>query len=73
MSPRRLIGRAALVAYLEGRAAFSKLFCVLASGGFHHFGRRTVLELPIRVIGGDRIDIGDDVYVGAGLVSPDAR
>lgn len=66
MSPRRLIGRAALVAYLEGRAAMSKLFCVVASGGFHHFGRRTVLELPVRIIGGDRMDIGDDVYVGAG-------
>ena len=66
MSPRRLIGRAALVAYLEGRAAVSKLFCLIASGGFHHLGRRTVLELPIRIIGGDRMDIGDDVYVGAG-------
>jgi lipopolysaccharide O-acetyltransferase len=66
MSPRRLLGRAALVAYLEGRAAMSKLFCLVASGGFHHLGRRTVLELPIRIIGGHRMDIGDDVYVGAG-------
>ena len=44
----------------------SKLFCLMASGGFHHFGRRSVLELPIRIIRGDRIEIGDDVYVGAG-------
>jgi lipopolysaccharide O-acetyltransferase len=66
MSLRRLLGRAALVGYLEGRAAISKLFCLIASGGFHRLGRRTVLELPIRIIGGDRMDIGEGVYVGAG-------
>jgi len=66
MRPRRLLGRAVLYTYLEGRAAISKLFCFAAAGGFHRLGRRTVLELPIRLIGADRMDIGDDVYVGAG-------
>lgn len=66
MRARRLFGRAVLHAYLEGRAAKSKLFCLMAAGGFHRLGRRTVLELPIRIIGGHRMDIGDDVYVGAG-------
>jgi lipopolysaccharide O-acetyltransferase len=66
MSARRLLGRAVLHAYLEGRAARSKLFCLVAAGGFHQLGRRTVLELPIRIVGGHRMQIGDDVYVGAG-------
>lgn len=63
---RTLLGRAVLFSYLEGRAATSKLFGLLAGGGFHRLGRRTVLELPIRIIGAHRMDIGDGVYVGAG-------
>ena len=66
MRVRKLLGRAVLCAYLEGRAARSKLFCLVAAGGFDRLGRRTVLELPIRIIGGQRMNIGDDVYVGAG-------
>jgi lipopolysaccharide O-acetyltransferase len=63
---RKLLGRVVLLAYLEGRAATSKFFGVLARGGFHRLGHRTVLELPVRIIGADRMDIGDGVYVGAG-------
>lgn len=66
MSPRRFVGRLVLHSYLEGRAIASKVFCLLVAGGFHRLGKRTVLELPVRIIGADRMDIGDDVYVGAG-------
>lgn len=63
---RSSLGAAMLTANLEGRALVSKLFCLAAAGGFHSFGRRSVIELPVRIIGGGRIAIGDDVYVGAG-------
>jgi acetyltransferase-like isoleucine patch superfamily enzyme len=60
------LGRAVLGANLHGLAAKSKLFSIAASGGFQSFGRRTVLVLPIRIVGADRMSIGSDVYVGAG-------
>jgi len=63
---RARLGRAVLAANLHGLAFRSKLFSLAASGGFSTFGRRTVLELPIRIIGGRRMAIGSDVYVGAG-------
>ena len=63
---RSIVARAVLAAHLEGRAFRSKLFCLLAADGFHSFGRRSVLELPIRIIGAGRIDVGNDVYIGAG-------
>lgn len=44
----------------------SKGFSVLASGAFAEFGARSVLLLPVRLVGEERIAIGDDVYVGAG-------
>jgi lipopolysaccharide O-acetyltransferase len=63
---RSTVARLVLTAHLEGRALRSKIFCALAAGGFHGFGRRSVLELPIRIIGAGRIVVGSDVYVGAG-------
>ncbi len=42
----------------------SKCFSLLASGGFAEFGRRTVLTLPIRLGGTERIAIGSGVFVG---------
>jgi lipopolysaccharide O-acetyltransferase len=63
---RSLVARTVLATHLEGRSFRSKIFCTLAAGGFHSFGRRSVLELPIRIIGAGRIAVGSDVYVGAG-------
>jgi UDP-3-O-[3-hydroxymyristoyl] glucosamine N-acyltransferase len=63
---RSIVADAVLTAHLEGRALRSKIFCLCAAPGFHAFGRRTVLELPIRIIGARRMEIGSDVYVGSG-------
>jgi len=44
----------------------SKLFSLLISGAFAHFGRKTVLMYPIRLQGETRIAIGDRVFIGPG-------
>ena len=43
-----------------------KLFSLLSSGSFAAYGRRSVIEPPIRLSGERRISIGSDVFVGAG-------
>ena len=43
-----------------------KLFSVAVAGSFHEFGRRSVIQLPVRLSGESRISVGDDVFVGAG-------
>jgi len=43
-----------------------KLFSLLVGGSFAHFGRRSVIQLPVRLSGEARISVGDDVFVGAG-------
>jgi acetyltransferase-like isoleucine patch superfamily enzyme len=47
------------------RRAADKGFSVLSAGAFHSFGRRSVLQLPIRLGGARRIAVGDDVFVGS--------
>lgn len=44
----------------------SKLFSLLSSRAFASFGRRSVIQPPIRLSGERRISIGADVFVGAG-------
>jgi tetrahydrodipicolinate N-succinyltransferase len=43
-----------------------KVFSLLISGAFAHFGRKTVLMYPLRLGGEERIAIGDGVFLGAG-------
>jgi len=43
-----------------------KIFSLLISGAFAHFGRKTVLMYPIRLSGEERIAIGDHVFIGPG-------
>lgn len=50
-------------AWLRAR---NRAFTVLARGSFHRIGRRSVIELPVRVSGARRISIGSGVFVGAG-------
>jgi lipopolysaccharide O-acetyltransferase len=66
MNISRSMGRASVAFYRGFARARSKAFSVTSSGAFASFGRRTVLELPIRLTGEDRMSIGSDVYVGAG-------
>jgi acetyltransferase-like isoleucine patch superfamily enzyme len=43
-----------------------KAFSLLAGRSFAAFGRRSVIQLPVRLSGERRIDVGDGVFVGAG-------
>jgi acetyltransferase-like isoleucine patch superfamily enzyme len=43
-----------------------KVFSVLISGAFAHFGSSTMIVSPVRLVGENRIWIGDRVYIGAG-------
>jgi carbonic anhydrase/acetyltransferase-like protein (isoleucine patch superfamily) len=56
--------------FLDGYRAWTRLrgkvFSLLISGAFAHFGRKTVLMCPIRLDGEERIAIGDRVFVGPG-------
>jgi acetyltransferase-like isoleucine patch superfamily enzyme len=62
----RLTGAGALSLYRGGRRLYAKGFSLASAGAFASFGRRSVLEPPIRLSGEQRIAIGDDVFVGAG-------
>lgn len=46
--------------------ARDKLFSLFVGGAFANFGRRSVLQLPVRLSGESRIAIGSDVFVGSG-------
>src|SRR5213078_4731400 len=43
-----------------------KAFSVAVSHAFAQYGRRSVLQLPLRLSGERRIAIGDDVFIGGG-------
>lgn len=43
----------------------SKCFSLLVAGAFARFGKRTVLMLPVRLLGEKRIALGSGVFVGA--------
>jgi acetyltransferase-like isoleucine patch superfamily enzyme len=62
----RRMGRSAVAAYRVAVRARDKAFSLCARGAFAAYGRRSVLQLPVRLAGEGRIAIGDDVFVGAG-------
>jgi acetyltransferase-like isoleucine patch superfamily enzyme len=64
--PRRFIGRVFLQSVWALRRARRRAFSLLAAGGFASFGRGSVLETPVRLLGEERISLGVDVFVGAG-------
>ncbi len=66
MTGRRMLGQSTVNGYRLWKRAVSKAFSLAASGAFSSFGRRSVVELPIRLGGERRIAIGHDVFVGAG-------
>lgn len=65
-APVRGLGRAAAIVYRLGVRARGKAFSLLVSGSFASFGRSTVLQPPIRLVGEDRISVGSGIFVGAG-------
>jgi tetrahydrodipicolinate N-succinyltransferase len=60
------LGRISLFCYRTAVRFRSKCFSVLISGAFARFGNRTVLMLPLRVKGENRIAIDEEVFIGAG-------
>ena len=61
-----MLGRTFLGGYRFTRRGWSKSFSLLAAGAFRSFGPNSVIELPARIAGEDRIAIGSGVFVGAG-------
>ena len=60
------IGRAGVGTYRAVVRARNRAFSTLVAGSFEAFGRRSVLQLPVRLDGEARIAIGSGVFVGAG-------
>jgi lipopolysaccharide O-acetyltransferase len=60
------MSRLVLGGYRLWRRALDKAFSVSVRGAFAAFGRRTVIQLPVRLSGERRIALGDGVFVGAG-------
>jgi acetyltransferase-like isoleucine patch superfamily enzyme len=52
--------------YRLRRRVEAKGFSLLSGGSFASYGRRSVIEPPIRLSGEGRIAVGSDVFVGAG-------
>lgn len=62
----RVVGMAAINAYRLSVRVRDKAFSVAIGHAFSAFGRRSVIQLPLRLSGERRISIGDDVFIGAG-------
>lgn len=63
---RRSIGRGFLGMHRFGGRVRAKSFSVFAGGAFAAFGKRSVMQPPVRLSGERRIQIGNDVFLGAG-------
>ena len=61
----RLLGRVSAGVYRLAVRARSKLFSLLVGGAFAKFGKKSVIVLPVRLSGEDRIEVNDRVYIGA--------
>jgi acetyltransferase-like isoleucine patch superfamily enzyme len=57
--------KTALAAYRGAADARNKMFALAVGGAFAGFGRKTVIQLPVRLDGEARIVLGDGVFVGA--------
>lgn len=62
----RLAGGAGVATYRAGVRLRDKLFSLAVAGGFHSFGRRSVVQPPVRLKNTDRIAVGEGVFVGGG-------
>jgi acetyltransferase-like isoleucine patch superfamily enzyme len=60
-----LIGKASVAIYRFLTRGRDKAFSVLSSGAFAEYGQRSVIQLPVRLLGEARIAVGSDVFVGA--------
>lgn len=65
-TPARILGRCGANLQRFASRARGKAFSLLVSGSFASFGTRSVLQLPIRLVGEGRISVGSGIYVGPG-------
>jgi len=70
---RRLVGKASSKCYSLMTRLRSKLFSLMISGAFARFGKNRVLQVPIRLSGEGRIEIGDGVFIGANSWGPGSK
>lgn len=63
---KRTIGRVGVRTYRLGVRVRDKGFSLIVGGAFSEFGRNSVIQLPVRLGGEERISIGKGVFIGAG-------
>lgn len=63
---RGRLGAAAVAAHGLGQRGYAKGFSLAVSGGFAAFGRKSVIQPPVRLGGVGRVAIGDEVMIGSG-------
>ena len=63
---RGWLGRATVRLYLGFTRGRDKAFSMLWAGAFASYGRRSVIQLPVRLRGAARIAVGSGVFVGSG-------
>ncbi len=63
---RRMLSRAALGTYRFFVRGSAKLFSLSVGGAFAEFGKHTVIQMPVRLVGERRIAIGNNVFIAAG-------
>jgi acetyltransferase-like isoleucine patch superfamily enzyme len=61
-----MIGKLSLDIYRFYTRALDRLFSILISSSFAAFGKKTLIQRPLRIYGEARIEIGDNVFIGAG-------
>lgn len=61
----KLLGKVSVGFYRLTVRFRSKLFSLLAGAAFAKFGTKSVIVLPIRLLGEGRIEVNDGVYIGA--------
>lgn len=66
MAMSERFGAATVRSYTGGKRIRDKLWSMLASGAFREFGSKSVIALPVRLVGAGRMSIGHRVYVGPG-------
>jgi tetrahydrodipicolinate N-succinyltransferase len=62
----RVLAASFLSAYRLAHRVWGKLFSLCVGPAFQSFGRRTVIEPPVRIGGEARIAVGHGVFVGGG-------
>jgi acetyltransferase-like isoleucine patch superfamily enzyme len=62
----KFLSRLFVLGYRASIRLRGKMFSLLISGAFAHYGKNTVLMYPIRLNGEERIAIGDQVFIGSG-------